>query len=140
VALTLLTHGCPIQAAVVAFGLDERTVAAWQHSAGRYARRFHQLHVQRARVGAQHVEADELWDQMVGRKPWLALALAVPTRLWLGGVLSRRRDLRLITSPVVMVRGCLKRLAVLVCVDGLTAYVRTFRSAFRHKVQGRRGR
>jgi hypothetical protein len=28
--LTWLTHGCPLQALVAAFGFDERTVAAWQ--------------------------------------------------------------------------------------------------------------
>src|SRR3712207_9088649 len=28
--LTLLCHGCPPQAIVAAFGLDERTVAAWR--------------------------------------------------------------------------------------------------------------
>jgi len=28
---TLLCHGCPTQAIVAAFGLDERTVAAWLH-------------------------------------------------------------------------------------------------------------
>ena len=28
--LTLLCYGCPLQAIVAAFGLDERTVAAWQ--------------------------------------------------------------------------------------------------------------
>ena len=27
--LTLLSHGCPTQAIVAAFGLDERTVARW---------------------------------------------------------------------------------------------------------------
>ena len=108
--LTLLTHGCPLQAIVAAFGLDERTVAAWQQKAGQHAQRFHQLQVQQARVDAQHVQADELWVKMVGRKLWLALALAVPTRLWLGGVLSRHRDLRLITSLVVVVRSCLQSL------------------------------
>ena len=33
--LTLLAHGCPVQAMVVAFGFDERTVAAWGARAGR---------------------------------------------------------------------------------------------------------
>ena len=28
--LTLLCHGCPLQAIVAAFGLDERSVAAWR--------------------------------------------------------------------------------------------------------------
>jgi transposase-like protein len=140
VVLTLLTHGCPLQAIVAAFGLDERTVAAWQHKAGQHGQRFHQLHVQQGRIDAHHVQADELWVKMVGRKLWLALALAVPTRLWLGGVLSRHRDRRLITALVQVVRSCLHSLAILVCVDGLASYVTAFLSVFRHKVQGRRGR
>src|SRR5262249_61702017 len=74
-----------------------------------------------------------------GRKLWLALALAVPTRLWLGGGLSRHRDPRLITALVQGVRRCLHSLAILVCVDGLASYVTAFLSVFRHKVQGRRG-
>src|SRR4051794_41278569 len=86
--LTLLTHGCPLQAIVAAFGLDERTVADWQQRAGTHAQRFHQVHVQQGKVDAQHLQADELWVKMVGRKVWMAMAMAVPSRLWLGGVLS----------------------------------------------------
>jgi transposase-like protein len=137
VVLTLLTHGCPLQAIVAAYDLDERTVADWQQRAGDHAQRFHQLHVQQGRVDAQHVQADELYVKMVGRKLWLALALAVPTRLWLGGVLSRQRDLRLITTLVVLVRSCLQSLAILVCVDGLASYVHAFLRVFRHKARGR---
>jgi transposase-like protein len=37
--LTLLCHGCPRQAIVAAYGLDERTVADWQPRAGRGAGR-----------------------------------------------------------------------------------------------------
>jgi transposase-like protein len=36
--LTLLTHGCPTQAIVAAFGLDVRTVATWQRQAGQHCR------------------------------------------------------------------------------------------------------
>ena len=32
--VTLIAHGCPLQAIVVAFGIDERTVAAWLRRAG----------------------------------------------------------------------------------------------------------
>jgi transposase-like protein len=32
--VTLLAHGCPLQAIVVAFGFDERTVASWWARAG----------------------------------------------------------------------------------------------------------
>ena len=37
--LTLVCHGCPLQAIVAAFGLDERTVAAWQARAGQHCQR-----------------------------------------------------------------------------------------------------
>src|SRR5215217_770664 len=104
--LTLLTHGCPLQAIVAAFRLDERTVADWQQRAGQHAQRFHELHVQQGQVRAQHIQADELWVKMVGRKVWMAMALAVESRLWLGGVISARRDLALITTLVQMVRSC----------------------------------
>ena len=96
--LTLLTHGCPLQAIVAAFGLDERTVAAWQQQAGRHRQQVHAHVVQRGRVDLQHVQADELWVKMVGRRVWMAMAMAVPSRLWLGGVISPRRDLTLIMT------------------------------------------
>src|SRR5262249_61702231 len=78
VVLTLLTHGCPLQAIVAAFGLDERTVAAWQHKAGQHGQRFHQLHVQQGRIDAQHVQADELWVNMAAPNLCLPLALPLP--------------------------------------------------------------
>jgi transposase-like protein len=138
--LTLLTHGCPLQAIVAAFGLDERTVADWQQRAGRHAQRFHELRVGQGRVEAQHIQADELWVKMVGRKVWMALALAADSRLWLAGAISRCRDGNLITALVWKVKSCLASLAVLVCVDGLASYVSAFLKVFRHKVPGGRGR
>ena len=137
--LTLLCHGCPRQAIVAAYGLDERTVADWQQRAGRHGQRFHELHVQQGRVDVQHVQADELWVKVLGRRLWMAMALAVPSRLWLGGVVSRHRDGRLIAAVVRMVRSCARSLAILVCVDGLASYVRAFVQGFRRK-QPREGR
>ena len=86
--LTLLSHGCPTQAIVAAFGLDERTVARWLACAGQHCQRVHEHLVEQGQVDLQHVQADELWVKQVGTKVWMALALAVPTRLWLGGVIS----------------------------------------------------
>ena len=43
--ITLLCHGCPVQAIVAAFGLDERTVADWRDRAGRHGQRFHEHRV-----------------------------------------------------------------------------------------------
>ncbi len=40
--LTLLAYGCPVQAIVKAFGLDERTVRDWQQRAGRHCQQVHE--------------------------------------------------------------------------------------------------
>jgi transposase-like protein len=116
--LTLLCYGCPLQAIVAAFGLDERTVAAWQARAGQHCQHVHEHLVQQGQVDLGHVQADELWVKLVGRKVWLAMAMAVPSRLWLGGVVSEHRDRPLISRLVAMVRSCASHLDILVCVDG----------------------
>src|SRR5215207_1786035 len=141
VVLTLLSHGCPPQAIVAAFGLDERTVAAWLARAGAHCQQVHAHLVQQERLDLQHVQADELWVKLVGQRMWLALALAVPARLWLGGALSPQQDWALITRLVQQVRACAGRLDLLVCVDGLASYVTAFQRAFRTPVRtGKRGR
>jgi transposase-like protein len=139
--LTLLSHGCPTQAIVAAFGLDERTVAHWLAQAGRHCQRVHEHLVEQGQVDLRHVQADELWVKQVGGKVWMALALAVPSRLWLGGVIGRQRDLPLVTRLVQRVRACAATPAILVCVDGLASYVTAFWKAFRQPIHtGRRGR
>ena len=139
--ITLLCHGCPVQAIVAAFGLDERTVADWRDRAGRHARQFHEHRVLRGQVELGHVQADELYVKAVARRLWMAMAMAVPSRLWLGGVVSARRDLTLIMAVVGMVRRAAKGLSFLVCVDGLASYVTAFTRVFRDPVRtGRRGR
>jgi len=141
IVLTLLCHGCPIQAIVAAFGLDERTVADWQARGGQHCQKVHEHIVQQRKVDVQHVQADELGVKMVGKRVWMAMALAVPSRLWLGGVISIHRDKQLINDLVKMVRSCATTLAILVCVDGLSSYVTAFLRVFRHPVHtGQRGR
>ena len=143
--LTLLCHGCPLRAVVAAFGVDERTVAAWQARAGQYCQAVHEHLVAQEQVEVQSVQADELWVKLVGKKVWMAMALAVPSRLWLGGVVSSHRDLALITRVVQLVRSCARSAAILVCVDGFASYVTAFRRGVpfgsRRPVHtGRRGR
>src|SRR3972149_4098592 len=92
VVLTLLSHGCPLQAIVAAFGLDERTVSAWQAQGGAQGQRVHAHRVQQGQIDLQHVQADELWVKLVGKRTWMAMALAVPSRLWLGGGVHAKRD------------------------------------------------
>ena len=139
--VTLLAYGCPVQAIVAAFGLDERTVARWQARAGRQCQRVHEHLVQAGRVELGQVQADELRVRIVGGVLWLASALAVPSRLWLGGVVSATRDGALIRALLERVRACGPVHAVLLCTDGLASYpsqaLRLFRTAER---TGRRGR
>ena len=114
IVLTLLCHGCPLQAIVAAFVFDERTVAAWRDRAGRHGQHFHEHHVLGGQVELGHVQADELYVKAVARRLWMAMAMAVPSRLWPGGVISPRRDLTLILSVVRMVRRAARNLALLV--------------------------
>ena len=140
--VTLLAYGCPTQAIVAAFGLDERTVAAWQDKAGRHAQGVHLHFLGTSPVDLQHVQADEIYGKTVGGRCWLAMAIAVPYRLWLGGVVSPVRDLRLIQRLVALVRLAWRPgRALLIGVDGLASYVTAFWHAFREEVRtGRRGR
>jgi hypothetical protein len=97
--------------------------------------------VQQGTVDLQHVQADERWARPVGRRVWMAMAVAVPSRLWRGGVISPRRNLVLITALVQLIRACARSLAILVCVDGLASDVTTLLRVFRQPVRtGRRGR
>jgi transposase-like protein len=139
--ITLLCHGCPVQAIVAAFGLDERTVADWRDRAGRQGQRCHEHRVLRGQVELGHVQADELYVKAVGRRLEMAMAMAVPSRLGLGGVVSQRRDLGLSLAVVGLVRRAARALGLLVCVDGLASYVTAFARVFRDPARtGRRGR
>jgi len=99
-------------------------VAAWLQRTGQHCQQVHQHLVQQGQVDLQHVQADELWVKLVGQRAWQAMALAVPSRLWLGGVISPQRDTELITALVRHVRACATSLGILVCVDGLATYLR----------------
>jgi len=138
--LTLLAFGCPPQAIVVAFQLDERTVAEWQGRAGQHSQQVHAHLVERPR-DLQHVQADEIRVKAQGRVLWLALAVIVSTRLWLGGVVSPQRNEQLITRLIEQVRRCALARPLLICVDGLATYVTAIQAVFRSPLpSGQRGR
>ena len=87
--VTLLAHGCPMQAIVAAFGLDERTVAAWWARAGRQGQAVHEYLVEPPRDLGQG-QADERRGKKQGGIVWMALAMTGKTRLWLGGERSEQ--------------------------------------------------
>ena len=74
--VTLLAHGCPLQAIVVAFGFDERTVAGWVARAGIQGQAVQEHLVEQPRDLGQ-VQADEIRVKKQGGIVWMALAMMV---------------------------------------------------------------
>src|SRR5512135_494469 len=141
IVVTLLAFGCPVQAIVQAYGLDERTVASWRDRAGRQCQRVHQAIVEQGQVDLVHVQADEIRVKARGMVVWMGLAIVVGTRLWVGGVVSCTRDSRLADRLLRQVRACAQAVGeILICTDGWAAYPASIRRAFREKVKQTAGR
>src|SRR5712692_5623815 len=103
--VTLLAHGCPVQAMVAALGFDERTVADWWARSGRQGQAVQEHLVEQPR-DLGHVQADELRVKKQRGIVWMAMAMMVNTRLWLGGEVSAQRDMTLIRRLIERVRAC----------------------------------
>jgi len=141
--IVLLAYGCPIQAIVKAFGLDERTVCDWHRRAGKHCQQVHEHLVESRQHDLQQVQADEIKVKTQRGTIWMALAIWVPTRLWMSGVISPKRDMDLIQALADKVRKMALCRPLLLAVDGLASYVSAFRNAFRSKVprlEGETGR
>jgi hypothetical protein len=61
--------------------------------------------VEAGRVELGQVQADELRVRVLGGVMWLAGALAVESRLWLGGIVSMKRDRNLMRALLSRVRS-----------------------------------
>jgi PP-loop superfamily ATP-utilizing enzyme len=98
--VTLLAHGCPVRAMVAACGVTAETVRTWAAEAGVHGAQGHRHLVLGACWSLRHGHADEMrvrvQQGMVGHADemrvrmqkgmvWMAMALMVSTRLWLGG-------------------------------------------------------
>ncbi len=137
---TLIAHGCPLQAIVAAFHLDERTVMDWQKRVGIHCKQVHEHLVLQPR-DLEHVQADEIRVKGQGKVIWLAMAIMVSTRLWLGGTIARKRDEHLILNLMQIIRQCALARPLLICVDGFIAYVQAVQQVFRTPLpSGKRGR
>ncbi|HEY5864854.1 MAG TPA: hypothetical protein VI542_04765 [Candidatus Tectomicrobia bacterium] len=124
--LTLLAHGCPLQAIVIAFGFDERTVADWRARAGSHGQAVQEHRVEQPRDLGQ-VQADAMRVKKHGGIVWMALAMMVKTRVWLGGAVNAQRDMPLIRRLIERVRRCAAHHPLLVCPDGLVSSIRAMR-------------
>lgn len=141
IVVTLLTSGCPVQALVPAFGLDERTVAAWRDRAGVHCHKVHQAIVEQATLDLVPLQADESRVKGQHMMAWMGLAMMVSTRLWLAGTVGLRRDRRQASRLMVQVRrGAQALCPLLVLPDGWAAYPNRIQRAFREKVKQTLGR
>ena len=132
--MTPMAHGCPLQAIVVAFGYDERTVACWLARAGVQGQAVQAHLVEQPRDLGQ-VQADEIRVKTQGGLVWMALAMMIKTRLWLAGEVSEHRDMPLIRRLIERVRRCALPRPLLFCTDGLCSYIRAIRETFRDPVR-----
>lgn len=140
IVVTLLSYGCPVQAIVHAFGLDERTVADWRDRAGVHCQRVHQEIVEQGHLDLMHVQADEIRVKGYKMIAWMGLAMMVSTRLWLGGVVQGPRDRHLADALLQQVRRCAACLRpLLILTDGWSAYPNSILRAFREKVKLTKG-
>jgi hypothetical protein len=81
VVVPLLAYGCPLQAIVHAYGLDERTVARWRDRAGAHCQRVHQALIEQGKLDLIHVQVDEIRVKGGSMIAWMGLSLMVSTRL-----------------------------------------------------------
>ena len=147
--LALIAHGCPVAAIEAALGVQRRTVRQWIEKAGQHARGVHEALVLQPQV-LQRVEVDEIFVRSQSgavrrgsryRWHYLFSAICVPTRLWLGGLVTATRDATSARRLAEMVRRAALPGPLLVVCDGFSGYIKAFLRAFRFPVRsGRAGR
>ena len=76
-----------------------------------------------------HVQADEMRVRLQQGMVWMAMALMVSARLWLGGVVGAHRDKDLMRRLADRVRNCARTGALTAAVDGPAASVNAFQGA-----------
>jgi transposase-like protein len=74
IVVGLLSYGCPLQAIVHVFGLDERTVADWRDRVGQQCQRVQHAVVQQGTLTLTQVQADEIRIKAKKGILWMGLA------------------------------------------------------------------
>jgi hypothetical protein len=137
--LTLVRWGCPLVAIEHAFGLMPQTIRGWLEAAGQHVEALHHQQLTQPR-DLGHVQADEVRVKTQCGIVWMAMAMMVSSRLWLGGAISTRRHQRLIQQVVALSAASAMVAPLLLAVDGFASYLDAFRQAFRQRVHhGGRG-
>lgn len=128
--VALVGHGCPVPAITAAFGYDDRTVRQWVADSGQQCQQVHEHLVEQPRDHPQ-IQADELRVKGQGVILWVAMALCMVTRLWLGAEIAPTRSQSLFDRLAQRLRRCCAPQALLFVTDGLKTYVKSCLRAFR---------
>ena len=141
--LTLLAYGTPVQAIVMAFGLDERTVAKWQWRAGQHGKAVQEKLVCNGKLTLSQIQGDELYGKTQHGAVWIATAVDVFSRLFIWVEVSMERKTPLIERVVQRVKQALEPAQghILWVTDGFGAWASSIERAFRQPVRtGKPGR
>src|SRR5260370_28322256 len=75
IVVILLAYGCPLQAIVQAYGLDERTGADWQKRAGKHCHHVHHAIVEQGKINAHHIHGAAIRAKRRHMPAWMALSI-----------------------------------------------------------------
>lgn len=130
--LSLLASGCPVQAIVFAFKINEQTVANWQLAAGQHAEQVQAEKVCSGQLEGEQIQSDEMWVKTQFGPMWMATSMAVFSRLFLWGAISIERKQNLMEKVVAKVKLSLRRGTPLLWVtDGFGGWERAIRKHLR---------
>lgn len=103
--VSLPAHGCPPEAIVATFAVDPRTIQKLWVTSGQHCQRIHEAKIQNGCLNLGQVQMDELRHKIQGAVLWIAMALAVTTRPWLGATVNRQQDKALIVRLAEKVKA-----------------------------------
>jgi hypothetical protein len=127
---TLMAHGGPRPALVVACGSDERTGACGLARAGVQGQAVPEQRVEQPRDVGQG-PADEIRVTSPGGLGWMARAMRRQTRWWLAGEVSEHRDLPRRRRLMERVRRCALHRPLWCWTDGVCSSLRAMRETLR---------
>jgi transposase-like protein len=136
----LLAYGCPIQAIVFAFELDERTVRRWLLKAGAHCQRVHEGQLPCGGLELGQIQVDELKVNTWLGVLWLGMVMQVCSRLWLGGAVGPSRNKVLLGQVFGWAQRVGKPGRLLVAVDGLNIYLQVIPAVFQSHWDWLKGR
>ena len=140
--LALLSGGCPVQAIVFAFKINEQTVTSWQVAAGQYVQLVQDQKVCCGQLAGEQIQSDEMWVKTQFGPMWLATGMAVFSRLFIWGAVSIERKTSLMEKVVVKIKQSIQRGTPFLWVtDGYGGWERAIRKHLRAPLYtGKQGR